>query len=129
MISSMKLDHIGIACTDVEVDAKWYQDVLGFSAKGVFSGDGGHNVYFLQNGNLVYEMYQIDDMDAKVKGKVDHIAYHSDNLEEDYEYYKKNGYKITTNGIECCPTFWEHGCFYFKIESPCGEQIEFCKNK
>lgn len=129
MIKNKKLDHIGIACPDVEADAKWYQDILGFKVKGKFPGDGGHNVYFLQSGSLVYEMYQVDNMNSDVIGKVDHIAYHSDNLEEDYDFCKKSGYKITTDGIECCPTFWEHGCYYFKIESSCGEQIEFCNNK
>ena len=30
MIKELKQDHIGLAVPDVEKDAKWYQDVLGF---------------------------------------------------------------------------------------------------
>lgn len=128
MIKNMKLDHIGLAVPDVEKNAQWYQDILGFTVKGKFVGGHGYNVYFLQNGSTVYEMYQSDNMDPAVIGKIDHIAYHSDDIEADYKFCREQGYKITTDGIECCPTFWEHGCRYFKIASPCGEQIEICQN-
>ena len=129
MIKDKKLDHIGLAVPDVEKNAKWYQDILGFTIKGKFESSlHGHHVYFLQSGDTVYEMFQSDNMNPAVVGKIDHIAYHSDDIEADYQYCVDQGYKITTNGVECCPTFWEHGCKYFKIESPCGEQIEFCQN-
>ncbi|WP_343210723.1 VOC family protein [Anaerolentibacter hominis] len=128
MIKGRKLDHIGLAVTDVETTAKWYQDVLGFTVKGKFVGGGGNNVYFLQNGDTVYEMYQPGSgLIPEVQGKIDHISYVSDDIESDYKYCMDQGYEVCTNGIEEIPQFWEKGCRYFKILSPTKEQIEFCQ--
>jgi lactoylglutathione lyase len=127
MIKNLPLDHIGLAVTDVEKNAQWYQEILGFTVKGKFPGDN-HPVYFLTNGTVVYEMYQVDDLAPEVQGKIDHIAYTSSDIEADYDFCVKAGYKIVTKGIEICPTFWANGTRYFKIESPCGEQVEICQN-
>lgn len=128
MIKGKPIDHIGVAVADVETNAKWYQDIMGFTVKGKFPGGNGHQVYFLQSGDTVYEMYQDDSLNPAVKGKIDHIAYRSDDIDADYEFCRKQGYQICTKGVEICPTFWEHGCRYFKILSPAGEQVEFCQN-
>ncbi len=124
MIKGRPLQHIGVACADVEANAKWYQEVLGFECQARFFNNG-HNVYFLKNGPAVYELYQEDGLDAAVQGKVDHIAFDSYDIEADYAFCLAQGYKIATNGIEELPNFWEKGFRYFKIVSPCGEQIEF----
>lgn len=125
MIKGRKLDHIGVACTDVEANAKWYQDVLGFEVIGKFKGSSGNNVYFLRSGTTTYELYQPKELAPEVRGKVDHVAYVSDDIEKDYAFCVEQGYKISTDGIEAIPTRWENGCRYFKIVSPTGEQIEF----
>lgn len=36
MIKNRPLDHIGLAVSDVEADAAWYQEVLGLSVKAKF---------------------------------------------------------------------------------------------
>ena len=46
---NLPLDHIGLHCSDVEENAKWYQEKLGFKVVGKFTGKGGHNVYLLEN--------------------------------------------------------------------------------
>ena len=60
MIKNRKHGHIGLATNDVERDAKWYVDVLGFEVIGKFPNGSGSNVYFLKNCDVVYEMYQAD---------------------------------------------------------------------
>ena len=127
MIKGRKLQHIGLACKDVEANAKWYQEVLGYEVIGCFGG-GPHNVYFLKSGETVYEMYQVDSLPEAVQGKVDHIAFDSYDIEADYKFCVEQGYQICTNGIEEIPRFWDNGFRYFKILSPCGEQIEFSQN-
>ena len=127
MIKGRKLQHIGLACKDVEANAKWYQEVLGYEVIGCFGG-GAHNVYFLKSGETVYEMYQVDSLPEAVQGKVDHIAFDSYDIEADYKFCVEQGYQICTNGIEEIPRFWDNGFRYFKILSPCGEQIEFSQN-
>ena len=46
---NLPMDHIGLHCSDVELNAKWYQEELGFKVAGKFPGMGGRNVYFLEN--------------------------------------------------------------------------------
>lgn len=129
MIQNRKLDHIGLAVTDVEADAAWYQQVLGLQVKGCFMNPNGRNTYFLttKDGSVTYEMYQDDTLPADAKGKIDHISYVSEDIEADYRYCVDAGYKICTDGVEGISYFWEKGCRYFKILSPTGEQVEFCQ--
>ena len=121
------LDHIGIACSDVEADAKFYQEVLGYQVLGKFTNKTtGRNCYFLKSGYTVYEMYQNDNLPEAARGKIDHIAFVSYDIDADYEYALANGYQICTNGIEAIPErFTKTGVKYFKILSPTGEQVEF----
>ena len=37
---NLPMDHIGLHCSDVELNAKWYQEELGFKVAGKFPGDG-----------------------------------------------------------------------------------------
>lgn len=129
MIKNRPLDHIGLAVTDVEASAAWYQKVLGLQVKGCFANPNGKNTYFLTtaDGSVTYEMYQDDTLSADAAGKIDHISYVSTDIEADYRYCTDAGYKICTDGIEGISYFWEKGCRYFKILSPTGEQVEFCQ--
>lgn len=127
MIKGKKLDHIGLAVNDVEKNAQWYQDILGFSVKGKFIDDNEKHVYFLESNGTTYEMYQDDSLPADAIGKIDHISYTSNDIETDYKFCVGKGYKICTEGIEEISQFWDNGCRYFKILSPAGEQVEFCQ--
>ena len=111
---NLPMDHIGLHCSDVELNAKWYQEELGFKVAGKFPGMGGRNVYFLENPQDG-KMYEISQRDQLPGG------------EKDYEYCKANGYKIVSDGIETSLNFWEKGSRCFKIESACGEVIEICQ--
>ena len=92
---NLPLDHIGLHCSDVEENAKWYQEKLGFKVVGKFPGKGGHNVYFLENPSdgKMYEISQRDQLPGGATTRVDHIAYRSENLEKDYVYCKESGKK------------------------------------
>lgn len=129
MIKNRPLDHIGLAVSDVEADAAWYQEILGLQVKGKFQDSKGKNVYFLStaDGSVTYEMYQDDSLPADAKGKIDHISYVSNDIEADYKFCVDAGYKICTNGVEGIASFWDNGCKYFKILTPTGEQVEFCQ--
>lgn len=120
MLKGRSLDHIGIASVDVEADVQYYIDVLGFRVIGHFG-----TCYFVQNGGTIYEIFSRKEQPEAAIGKIDHIAYTSRDIEADYAYAVKQGYEITTNGIEAIDRFWENGIRYFKIRTPGGEQIEF----
>ena len=125
MIKGRKLDHIGLAVTNLEASKNWYCDVLGFEVIGHFYS-GSTPAYFIKNGDTVYEMYE-QELPETLQGKIDHISFVSNDIEADYAFCKEQGYAIATNGIEGIPTFWEKGCRYFKLLTPTGEQVEFCQ--
>lgn len=128
MIKNRKHGHIGIATNDLETDAGWYQDVLGFELIGAFQAPDGTSVKFMKNQDVVVEMYQpVEPIPKEVSGKIDHYAFDSQDIEADYAYCVEKGYKVTTDGIEGIPTFWENGVRFFKIASPTGEEMEFCQ--
>ena len=118
MIKERELDHIGLCVTDVETNAKWYQEVLGFKVKGCFFRTG-HNVYFLDNSHTVYEMYQ-EEMNPACEGKIDHISYVSYDVEKDYQE--------CIDGIEYISEFWERGIRYFKIKSRAGKRLNTARS-
>lgn len=125
MIKNRKHGHIGLASTNLEEDVKWYIDVLGFELIGDFVHPNGNPIKFLKNCDVVYEMFPADENSAP--GKIDHYSFDSEDIEADYKYCVEQGYKICTDGIEGIPTVWANGVKYFKIESPSGEQLEFCQ--
>ena len=128
MIKNRKHGHIGIATNDLEADARWYQDVLGFGLMGGFQAPDGTSVKFMKNKDVVIEMYQpVEPIPQEVSGKIDHYAFDSQDIEADHAYCVEKGYSITTDGIEEIPTFWEKGVRFFKIASPTGEEMEFCQ--
>lgn len=125
MIKGRNLDHLGMAVDNVEAAKEFYTTVLGGVIEGTFYCEGDPNpVYFIRVGKTLYEIYQ-EPVPADARGKIDHVAYVSEDIEKDYAFCCEQGYTIATNGIEAIPTFWENGCRYFKILSPTGEQVEF----
>lgn len=61
------------------------------------------------------------------KSRPDHIAYRSDQLEDEYTCCKEQEYKIVSDGIETSPDFREKGSRSFKIECASVEVIEICQ--
>lgn len=126
MIKNRKLGHIGLAVEDLQAAVQWYTQVLGFRLTGAFQTPDGVQARFLQNGDLVYEIYQpLEGVAAP--GKIDHICLESSDIEADYAYCVAQGYSFEEPGIQSIPTFWDKGIRYFKIMSPTGEAVEFCQ--
>ncbi len=128
MIKNRRLDHVGIATNQINEDVSWYLDVMGFKLIGDFVVPDGTPCKFLKNTDVVFELFQpVSGVRQEVAGKIDHIAFQSEDIEKDYAYCKEHGYRFTTDGIQSIPTFWEHGIKFFKIASPTGEEIEYCQ--
>lgn len=128
-----KLQHIGLPISDISVSQKFYES-LGF--KNVMSStldhDGGKgNVAMMKHGEIIIELYQMPEPElTEVKkrgdGKIDHITFDVDDIEEAYTTLKSNGYLI----IEDQPMFldfWENGIKYFNLLGPDKERLEFCQ--
>ena len=128
ILEDRKIAHIGMSTTEFEKDRDWYMNSLGFREIGLFRSPSDQPVSFLDNGTIIFELFRPDIVikDAAI-GKIDHIAFQSANIEEDYKLALQKSLTIVTDGIESIDTFWENGIRYFVITSPTDVQIEFCQ--
>jgi catechol 2,3-dioxygenase-like lactoylglutathione lyase family enzyme len=128
MIKNREHDHVGLATNDIKATVKWYVDELGFEIYGECIAPDGTPIKFLKGKDIRYEIFQpVSGVAASVAGKIDHIAFVSNDIEKDYKYCMEKGYKDTTGGIQGIPTAWKNGNKYFKVATSTGEEIEFCQ--
>ena len=127
------LQHIGLPITDLAVSQKFYEG-LGFRnvMSSTFNHNGGTgNVAMMKHGDIIIELYQmpepeLSEIKKRTDGRIDHIAFDVDDIDETYNLLKSAGYSI----VEDKPVllaFWEKGCKYFNILGPGGERLEFCQ--
>lgn len=116
-----QIDHINLTVPNLEKAVEFYTSVLGYKVEHRFILDGMDFV-FVSDGNVTYEIIEGDVPQAKF----DHIAYVSENIKADYEYYKNLDESLIQGEIKCANLF-ENGMYYFFIKGPNGESIEFCQ--
>ncbi len=128
-----RLQHIGLPITNLQTSQAFYEK-LGFGAvmQAGFAYEGGQGqVAMMQRGDIVIELYQMPEPElSRVKqrpdGRIDHLAFDVDDIEETYALLKKEGFPI----VEAQPlflNFWARGCRYFNVLGPDGERLEFCQ--
>ena len=127
------LQHIGIPITNLEISKAFYER-LGFkrvmNATFMHEGEQG-KVAMMKREEIIIELYQMPEPElTNVKqrkdGRIDHIAFDVDDINETFDLLKKEGFSI----IEEQPVFlnfWVKGCKYFYILGPDGERLEFCQ--
>ena len=97
-----KINHIGIAVTDIETAAKFYTEALGLTLGGVEEvGDQKVKVAFLQIGEVRLELVQPTSPESPVarflekNGQgIHHIAYHVADVASEVERLKASGVKM-----------------------------------
>jgi len=128
-----RLQHIGLPITNLQTSQAFYEK-LGFEAvmRAAFDQEGGQGqVAMMKRGDIIIELYQMPEPElSRVKqrsdGRIDHIAFDVDDIEETYALLKNEGFTI----VETQPmflNFWERGCRYFNTLGPDGERLEFCQ--
>lgn len=128
-----RLQHIGFPIADIEISQTFYER-LGFQnvmhSTFIHHGSEG-KVAMMKREETIIELYQMPEPElGSVKqrkdGRIDHIAFDVDDIDETFALLKKEGFSI----IEDRPVylnFWEKGCKYFYILGPDGERLEFCQ--
>jgi catechol 2,3-dioxygenase-like lactoylglutathione lyase family enzyme len=128
-----RLQHIGLPISDITISENFYKR-LGFKPvmRSTFLHEGAEGkVSMMKRKAIVIELYQMPEPElSKVKqrsdGRIDHIAFDVDDIDETFEVIKKAGFSI----FEDAPVFlgfWKKGCKYFNIAGPDGERLEFCQ--
>ena len=127
------LQHVGLPIVDLAVSQQFYES-LGFNnvMTSTFDhSDGTGHVAMMKLGNIIVELYQmpepaLHEIKARKDGRIDHIAFDVDDIDETYKLLKSAGFAVVEDKPVYLP-FWEKGCKYFNILGPGGERLEFCQ--
>ena len=104
-----KTRSYGLAAKNLEETVAFIPGILGFEWLGCTAA-GRTPIKFLRNGGLNYEIFSQPGNGSGAGGKVDHVSYNPDDIEEDYRWFMENGYECTTDGIgEALDGAWGKG--------------------
>ncbi len=103
------LQHIGLPIVDLVISQRFYES-LGFKIVmgSTFDKNGRTgNVAMMKHGSIIIELYQmpepeINDIKKRVDGRIDHIAFDVDDVEDTYQTLKSAGFSI----VEDKPVFF-----------------------
>ncbi len=122
---SRSIDHINISVPHMEKALDFYTNTLGFTIKERYTG-GGMEFVFITDGSTVYELLENTALE---QAKIDHIAYISEDIEADYAYFKNKDASMLLGEVDFVDFLFEKGVYYFFIQGPGQERIEFCQKK
>ena len=97
-----RVDHIGIAVTNLDETIKFYEEVLGIKCEGTeVVEDQKVKVAFLPVGDTEIELLESTSEDGPIAKFIEkngegiqHIAFRVDNIEEAIEYMQSKGMKM-----------------------------------
>jgi lactoylglutathione lyase len=127
------LQHVGMPITNLEISKSFYEK-LGFKnvMETTFLHQGSEGrVAMMKRGDMIMELYQMPEPELslvkqRTNGRIDHIAFDVDDIDETFTLLKSEGYTIPEEAPVFL-NFWEKGCKYFYILGPDGERLEFCQ--
>ncbi len=116
-----KIDHINITVPNLEEAILFYTQELGCTIAHRFMG---HKEFvFLSDGINMFELVEDTSLTQSV---MDHIAYVSEDIQQDYAYYQKLGCVSTPLGY--IDFLFDNGMDYFFINGG-NSKIEFCQKR
>jgi len=115
-------EHIGVPTDDMAATIEFYE-TLGF--KRLFETDNNGKVIFYGLGDVVVETYEANGGAAGKRGAVDHMALMVTDVDKAYEEIKKTKYPVIEG--PCTLPFWANGYYYFLVQGPNCEVVEFGK--
>lgn len=128
-----KIDHIGIAVSNLEEALKFYEGVLGMNLQGTeIVEEQKVKVAFLPIGDTEIELLESTDKDGPIarfiekKGEgIQHIAYRVDDIEKEIEEMKQKGIRM----IDEVPRYGAGGAkiAFLHPKSTNGVLIELCQ--
>ena len=125
------LQHLGVPVTDI-ARSKVFYTRLGFHevmATPLHTESGDIQVAMMKTGEFVLELYQLPnkalvEISTRGHGHIDHFALDVDDIPQVFDTVKAAGLVSLEREPVFVP-FWDKGVFYFNIEGPDGEKIEF----
>ena len=116
--------HLGIPTNHAEETVRFYR-ALGFTEV-TKEPHAAIPVYFLRNGDLMIEVYELREELPHCTGAIDHLCVDVDDLDAARALVEQCGFPYAQETEEFLP-YWEHGIRFFKVFGPNGETVEICQ--
>jgi lactoylglutathione lyase len=118
-----KFEHVGIQVKDIEVSKQFYQNVIGLELiDEMIHTNGVMKLAFLGlNGSIIVELIEGYNPDLPGEGKVHHVAFTVEGIEQEKERLRSLGVTFVWEDITTLP----NGAKYLFFYGPDGEWIEF----
>jgi len=115
----LKLDHVSILANEPEAVLNFYKDFLGFKLVSERTiKEMGMTIYDLKRGSDYIEVIEPSEK-GKMTDGIKHIAFLSDNIEEDLRAFKDKGALLLHKEVQ------RHiNLGFFFAKSPTGEFVE-----
>jgi lactoylglutathione lyase len=122
-----KMDHVGVYVNNLDASLTFYQEVVGMELKDRFTiANGSITLAFLGfNGSDETELELVfgGNPDLPAEGKVNHIAFLVDDIEEEFKRLKGLNASFISEDIVTLPNGYRN----FFVHGPDGEKVEFFK--
>jgi lactoylglutathione lyase len=119
-----KLEHVGVMVKDLETSIEFYQNILGFDLLDKFeANDPSITLAFLgdrESGQVFVELVAGKETTFPDEGKVHHLAFTVDDIEEEIKRLKPFKVIFTSGNI----TTLANGSKYIFFKGPDGESLE-----
>ncbi|MDO7907442.1 VOC family protein [Paenibacillus sp. JX-17] len=121
-----KLEHVGIMVSSLEDSIEFYQRVIGLQLLETMGPIGEHVrlAFMAFQGQTSVEIELVEgasDSSLPNEGKVHHVAFSVEGIEDEYERIKRLG----LDGLDPEITTLPNGSRYFFFDGPDGERLEF----
>lgn len=119
-----KIEHVGVMVKNLETSIEFYRDVIGMELRDTLVHTNGviRLAFLAFKGSQDTELELIEGYNDQLpnEGKVHHIAFTVDNVEEEVERLRGLNVKFIDEGITTLP----NGSRYMFFYGPDGEWIE-----
>lgn len=120
-----KVEHVGVMVKDIDTSVRFYKEVVGLELKDTLDhSNGAIKLAFLgfgQAGETELELIQGYNDGLPQEGKVHHLAFTVDDIEEEWARVHRMDVRLIDQEITTLP----NGSRYFFFYGPDGEWIEF----
>ncbi len=118
------IDHINISVPNMQKALDFYTKTLGFTIKERYQGPT--EFVFITDGTTTYELMENPTL---AQSSIDHIAYVSEDIKADYAHFLSIDPSLLLGEVGYADFLFENGVYYFFIQGPGQERIEFCQKK
>ncbi|NHC41622.1 VOC family protein [Bacillus sp. MM2020_1] len=122
-----KMDHVGVYVNDLDSALAFYQEVVGLKVKDQFTiADGSITLAFLGfnvSDETELELVYGGNPNLPTEGRVNHIAFLVDDIEEEFNRLKGLNVVFISDEIVTLPNGYRN----FFVQGPDGEKVEFFK--